>query len=204
MGSMIQLMGGKSLEEILREQMKDPMEEMLKGDVSAMVEQAAKQLSPDTVSLSEASKNLAEATAAKDYLELSKEERLAVAEMELAEGLAQTNLMQFMSADMRNSIEEVAAKGAQGKMNEEVSKASERNVDELKASVEAAAQPKDENGEPIAGTTASAQPMDVTPAPASTAQAVAAAAAAPVAAAEPVDVTPDAPKVKVASVNVTV
>ncbi len=198
MGSLIQLMGGKSLEEILREQMKDPLEEVLKADPATLAQEAMKELAGDTVSLSEASKNLAEATAAKDYLELSKEERQATAEMELAEGLAQTNLMQFMSADMRNSIEEMGAKGVRAKMNEEVSKASEQNVNELKRDIEAAAQPTDESGQPLPGVqAAAAQPIDITPAPA--APVVAAAVAA-----EPVEVTPAAPKVKVAKVNVTV
>lgn len=150
------LLNGLNIDEILRKQLKkDPLEEILNPDPAALAETAA--TSKDTASLSaeslEAARSLlAEVNTPKDYTEellISKR----MDEQQALDALAtEFNIMDYVSEEMRDAVNEVKTKGAL-KKQEDVQKASEKNVNEMKEDIERAAAaamaPKDAEGNPI-------------------------------------------------------
>ena len=150
------LLNGLDIEEILRKQLKkDPLEKILNPDPEDLAGAVAP--SKDTASLSaeslEAARSLlAETTAPKDYAEELLASKRMSAQQALDALAAEVNVMDYMSEEMRDAVNEVKTKGAL-KKQEDVQRASEKNVNELKEEIERAAAaamaPKDADGNPI-------------------------------------------------------
>ena len=150
------LLNGLDIEEILRKQLKkDPLEKILNPDPEDLAGAVAP--SKDTASLSaeslEAARSLlAETTAPKDYAEELLASKRMSAQQALDALAAEVNVMDYMSEEMRDAVNEVKTKGAL-KKQEDVQRASEKNADELKEEIERAAAaamaPKDADGNPI-------------------------------------------------------
>ena len=150
------LLNGLDIEEILRKQLKkDPLEKILNPDPEDLAGAVAP--SKDTASLSaeslEAARSLlAETTAPKDYAEELLASKRMSAQQALDALAAEVNVMDYMSEEMRDAVNDAAARGAR-KKNDDVYAASEKNVNEMKRDIdraaEAAAAPKDADGNPI-------------------------------------------------------
>lgn len=208
------LLNGVNLEEILRKKLeKDPLEEILNPDPAQLLEQASAG-SKDTLTVSaesmEAASMLKEFNTAKDYAKTALETRQMDAEMAMEAKATEFNVLDHMSAEMRDSVLDAAQRGRR-KKNDDVYAASEQTVNEAKKDIDRAAEeaatPKDADGNPIelpgqSAARAAATADAAAPAPAPQAASVASAAAAAV----DVDVdTPSAvPAAAAPKLNITV
>ena len=200
------LLNGLNIDEILRKHMKDdPLAEALHPDPADLADASAG--NKDTVSVSAESQQaaqalLAEVNAPDDYAE-----KLLVAkrmdEREALDALAaEFNLLEHISEDMRDAIHDAAARGAR-KKNDDVYKATEKNVRDMKDDIEraaaAAVAPKDAAGNPIElpGSGSDAPAVDVPAAPVAPAAPNVAPQATP--GADPETVLPEASAAQVVS-----
>ena len=151
------LLNGLNIEELLRKKLKqDPLEQILHPDAEGLIEQAAPSpkdsLSVSAASLEAANDMLKEFNAANDYVQTALEAKQMDESAALDALATEFDILDYMSAEMRDAVLDAAAKGAR-KKNDDVYAASEENVNEIKEDIERAAAeataPKDAEGNPI-------------------------------------------------------